>query len=107
MLTNSSSHCWTHHLLMLPPPFPSLYPFISPLLSPGFSFRNACALARLLLLGSVCSRDSSWVGGAVVACGGAFARACTSFTRGKNGIGHLNDADGSEERGESAEWKRN
>lgn len=43
----------------------------------------------------------------MVACGGAFACACTSFTRGKNGIGHLNDADGSEERGESAEWMRN
>lgn len=91
MLTNSSSHGWTHHLLMLPPPFPSLYPFISPLLSPGFSFLNAHSLTRLLLLGSVCSRDSSWVGGAVVACGAACKAAsvccaCTSFTRGKNGF---------------------
>lgn len=112
MLTNSSSHCWTHHLLMLPPPFPSLYPFISPLLSPGFSFLNARSLTRLLLLGSVRSRDSSWVGGAVVACGVAHKSAsvccaCTSFTRGKNGISHLNNGDVSEERGESAEWMRN
>lgn len=91
MLTNSSSHGWTHHLLMLPPPFPSLYPFISPLLSPGFSFLNTRSLTRLLLLGSVRSRDSSWVGGAVVACGAACKAAsvccaCTSFTRGKNGF---------------------
>lgn len=112
MLTNSSSHCWTHHLLMLPPPSPSLYPFISPLLSPGFSFLNACSLTRLLLLGSVRSRDSSWVGGAVVACGAArkSASVCcehTSFNRGKNGISHLNDANGWVESGESAEWMRN
>lgn len=47
MLTNSNSHCWTHHLLMLygspPPPShlflsPSLYPFLSPVLSPGSLF---------------------------------------------------------------------
>lgn len=45
MLTNSNSHCWTHHLLMLygsppslPPLSPCLYPFLSPLLSPGSLF---------------------------------------------------------------------
>lgn len=55
MLTNSSSHCWTHHLLILPPPFPSLYPFISPLLSPGFSFLNARSLAHALAVARVCA----------------------------------------------------
>lgn len=52
MLTNSSSHCWTHHLLMLPTPFRSLYPFIFPLLSPGFSFLNtrSFAVARVCAL---------------------------------------------------------
>lgn len=121
MLTNSNSHCWTHHLLMLhgSPSLPSLSVSLSlPIpLSPALARISLfCSLSRSLLLGPVHSRDNSWVGGAAVAhgdmCECAFRACVCARARGieypslevkkkqKNGISHLNDGDGDQRRGE-------
>lgn len=127
MLTNSNSHCWTHHLLMLhaPPIPPIVFSFTrspSPVLSPG-SLLFFCSLSRSLLLGPGHLRDNSWVGGAAVAHTGksvrfvCFARMCATVyplfevkkkekeRKGKKGWGidHLNDGDADQRKG-SAEW---
>lgn len=115
MLTNSNSHCWTHHLLMLygspSLPFLSLSLSLPVPLSPALTrISRFCSLSRLLLLGPVHSRDNSRVGGAAVAhsdmCKCAF-RVCffvsvhdrVPFIRGKNRISHLNDGDGDQREG--------
>ena len=122
MLTNSNSHCWTHHLLMLyGSPLPSLSLSLSlPIpLSPALARISLfCSLSHSLLLGPVHSRDNSWVGGAAVAhsdmckcaihvcfaCMRAsfWVRVCdrVPFIRGKNGNSHLNDGDRDQKRGE-------
>lgn len=69
MLTNSNSHCWTHHLLMLHgsslPPISFSLPI--PLSSALARISLFCSLSCSLLLGPGHSRDSSWVGGAAMA----------------------------------------
>lgn len=128
MLTNSNSHCWTHHLLMLysSPSLPSLSlflssslcPFPSPLLSPGSLF-----FVRSLSLAVARARALTWQQLGRGRCNGTqrhvrvrdscvFLRACVRplcvcvflhvripFIRGKNRISHLNDGDG-DQRGE-------
>lgn len=104
MLTNSSSHSWIHHLLML-------YGPLSPLLSPDLTFLYS--LSHLLLLGPMHSNNESWVGGAAVAesgmckCAFHMFHLCICVCVGlstlhlrKNGIGLLNDGDADQGRGE-------